>query len=336
MGFFKKDKESKNEKSDNGELKADGVASSSEIEMTIDSIRVSLGNYQRVVILKEKEGERFLPCWIGPTEADSIAVKLQGVSVPRPLTHDFTCTVINALGGSAICAVINKLENDTFYAKMRLECDGGIIEVDCRPSDAIAVAVRENVAIFAEEKVLEKAGVLIDPETGNPFESSSEEVPPSTEPAKERISAFSESVQSILSIAENEAERVNCSYVCTGHLLSALLSGTNIATEVIKSAGSDPAKIRLDIETLLKGNTEIEGGGIGLTPSVKEVIQTSIAEAKRLGADKVLPEHLLLGIMGTSDGIAANQLKNAGINQEMIYAELIRLYNRSQTGLSGE
>ena len=115
------------------------------IEMSIDSIRMSLMNYQRVVILKEKEAERYLPIWIGPAEADSIAVKLQDVSVPRPLTHDLLRSVIDALGGVVASIIVCDLRNDTFYAKIILTVEGGDLEIDSRPSDAIALAVRVGV-----------------------------------------------------------------------------------------------------------------------------------------------------------------------------------------------
>ena len=141
------------------------------IEMTVDSIRVSLMNYQRVVILKEKTNERYLPIWIGPSEADAIAVKLQGVSVPRPLTHDLLCSIIDALGATISSIVVSDLKNDTFFAKILLTVDGEQMEVDSRPSDALALAVRADVPIFAEEAVLEKAGIMLDKETGKPMAS---------------------------------------------------------------------------------------------------------------------------------------------------------------------
>ena len=122
------------------------------VEMSIDSIRVSLMNYQRVVILKEKMSDRYLPIWIGPAEADAIAVKLQGVEVPRPLTHDLLNEVIKTLGARVSSRIVCDLKNDTFYAKVMLEVDGGQIEVDSRPSDAIALAVRVEVPIYAGEK----------------------------------------------------------------------------------------------------------------------------------------------------------------------------------------
>jgi bifunctional DNase/RNase len=139
--------------------------------MTVDSIRVSLMNYQRVVILKEKAAERYLPIWIGPSEADAIAVKLQGVSVPRPLTHDLLVSIIDALGATINSIVVSDLKNDTFYAKILLSVDGEQMEVDSRPSDALALAVRAEVPIFAEDLVLDKAGILLDKETGKPLAS---------------------------------------------------------------------------------------------------------------------------------------------------------------------
>jgi hypothetical protein len=134
--------------------------------MVIESIRVSLMNYQRVVILKEKESDRYLPIWIGPAEADAIAVRLQEVAVSRPLTHDLLRSIIDALGGNVQYIVVNDLTNDTFYARIIMDVDGRTLEIDSRPSDAIALAVRVQAPIFAEETVLEKAGVRLDRETG--------------------------------------------------------------------------------------------------------------------------------------------------------------------------
>jgi bifunctional DNase/RNase len=160
------------------------------IEMSIESIRVSLVNYQRVVILKEKGAERYLPIWIGPAEADAIAVRLQEVAVARPLTHDLLRSVIDALGAQINCVIVNDLTNDTFYARLLLDVDGKSVEIDSRPSDAIALAVRADVPIFAEESVLDKAGVIldgdkvVDKDTVDPEEL-------------ERMSAFREFIESL-------------------------------------------------------------------------------------------------------------------------------------------
>ncbi len=144
------------------------------IEMTIDSIRVSLMNYQRVVILKEKMAERYLPIWIGPAEADAIAVRLQGVTVPRPLTHDLLHSALDALGATVNSIIVSDLKNDTFYARIILDVDGRQMELDSRPSDALALAVRVEAPIYAEEIVLDKAGILLDKETGKPVPQESE------------------------------------------------------------------------------------------------------------------------------------------------------------------
>jgi len=138
------------------------------IEMLIDSIRASLMSSQRVVILKEKEANRYLPIWIGPAEADAIAVKLQNIELPRPLTHDLLHDVVNALGASLNYVVVNDLQNDTFYAKLCVKFDGNELEIDSRPSDALALAVRTGVPIYAEETVLDKAGITLEEEAGKP------------------------------------------------------------------------------------------------------------------------------------------------------------------------
>jgi len=168
------------------------------VEMTIDSIRVSLMNYQRVVILKEKVAERYLPIWIGPAEADAIAVKLQSVTVPRPLTHDLLHSVIAALGATINSIIVSDLKNDTFYAKIILSVDGGQMEVDSRPSDALALAVRAEVPIYAEETVLDKASILLDKETGKPIPEEGETGGRTvSEEEKKRLAAFYDFIETL-------------------------------------------------------------------------------------------------------------------------------------------
>ena len=167
------------------------------IEMTIDSIRVSLMNYQRVVILKEKMAERYLPIWIGPAEADAIAVKLQGVTVPRPLTHDLLRSVVDTLGATIDSIIVSDLRNDTFYAKIILSVDGGQMEVDSRPSDALALAVRAEVPIYAEEAVLDKASILLDKETGKPLSEQGETGGKVSEEEMKRMSAFRDFINTL-------------------------------------------------------------------------------------------------------------------------------------------
>jgi len=167
-------------------------------EVSIESIRVSLVNYQRVVILKEKETERFLPIWIGPAEADAIAVRLQDVSVARPLTHDLLRSMIDTLGANVRFVLVNDLMNDTFFARIVLDVNGSDVEVDSRPSDAIALAVRAKVPIYVDESVLEKAGVVLD-ENGSAelgvTESEAREAVGEEE--LERMSAFRDFIESL-------------------------------------------------------------------------------------------------------------------------------------------
>ncbi len=132
-------------------------------EMSIDSIRVSLSTYQRVVVLKVKDSDdRYLPIWIGATEADAIALKLQDVSTPRPLTHDLIEAIITSLGAEVAHILVSDLSDDTFYAKIVLQHDGGQTEIDARPSDAIALAVRADAPIFADDSVIDKAALRMD------------------------------------------------------------------------------------------------------------------------------------------------------------------------------
>lgn len=130
------------------------------VEVTIDSVRVSLMSQHRVVVLKEVDGERYLPIWIGPFEADAITIELQGVEVNRPLTHDLLKSVVTLLGGEVLRVVINDLNNDTFYARIIMEVDGDEMEVDSRPSDAIALAVRCSAPVLVADQVMERAAIM--------------------------------------------------------------------------------------------------------------------------------------------------------------------------------
>ena len=129
------------------------------IKVTIDSVRASLLSQHRVVVLKEEGTERFLAIWIGPYEADAITIKLQGVEIARPLTHDLLQQGIDRLGAKVCHVLVNDLLDDTFYARVVMDRDGERIELDSRPSDAIALAVRTQAPIFVSESVMERAGV---------------------------------------------------------------------------------------------------------------------------------------------------------------------------------
>ena len=130
------------------------------IEMTVDSIRVHMPTGQHVVILKEKTAERYLPIWIGINEANAIALKITGMTPERPITHDLLANVLGAVDLTVDRIVVSSLANEVFYARIVASMSGRRLEIDSRPSDAIAVAVRVGAGIFVATDVLDRAGVL--------------------------------------------------------------------------------------------------------------------------------------------------------------------------------
>ncbi len=134
------------------------------IEVVIDSIRISLVSQHRIVLLKEIDGDRQLPIWIGPCEADAITIELQDVKVARPLTADLVNLVTKELGGEIAHVLIRELSEQVFHASLFIEAGEQTYEIDCRPSDAIALAVRAKVPILVNEAVIEEAGVQPEPD----------------------------------------------------------------------------------------------------------------------------------------------------------------------------
>jgi bifunctional DNase/RNase len=132
------------------------------VEMTVESVRINLATQQRVVILKATKQERYLFIWIAHAEAYAIAVELQGTNPPRPLTHDLLKNVISELGAKIVSIVISDLIEDIFYARIVLDVAGRHVEIDSRPSDAIALSVRTKTSIYVDESVLERAGMTLD------------------------------------------------------------------------------------------------------------------------------------------------------------------------------
>jgi hypothetical protein len=132
------------------------------VEMVVESVRVHMLSSKHVVILKDTVRDRYLPIWIGPWEASAIAMKLQGMTPERPLTHDLFVATLEGLGARVDQVVISELAEETFHARIVVQIDGRSVDVDARPSDALAVAVRTGVAIFAAEAVLDQAGLGAD------------------------------------------------------------------------------------------------------------------------------------------------------------------------------
>ncbi len=145
------------------------------IEVVIDSIRISLISQHRIVMLRDTDGERRLPIWIGPCEAEAITIELQDVEIARPVTHDLLKNVIEQMGGTVSHILINELNEQVFYARLFVDADGEMTEIDCRPSDAIAVAVRAKVPIFVDEAVMDEAGIFPETDVEEPVEADDPE-----------------------------------------------------------------------------------------------------------------------------------------------------------------
>jgi hypothetical protein len=142
------------------------------VEVVIDSVRVSLMSPQRVVVLRQTDVERYLPIWVGPYEAESITVALQEVEISRPLTHDLLKNLITLFNGKISRVEIIALKEDIFYGNIVTEIDGKIINIDSRPSDAIALAVRAHVPMLVSQAVMDEAGIV--PENNIQEETPSE------------------------------------------------------------------------------------------------------------------------------------------------------------------
>ena len=168
-------------------------------ELSIDSIRVSLSNYQRVVILKLKSKEMFIPIWVGPSEADAIAIKLQKVSLPRPLTHDLIISLLESLSISIEYVLIESMKDETFFAKIAIKNNDKIVMIDSRASDAIALAVRVTCPIYANDDVVEKVSVTLDHknETVNKKNKATNESNLSDEDNKTDMSQFADFIDTL-------------------------------------------------------------------------------------------------------------------------------------------
>src|SRR5919202_6659160 len=136
-------------------------------EMVIYGVSFDLGSKQPIVLLKTADGNRFLPIWIGHPEAAAILMKLQGASSPRPLTHDLMTDILGQLDAQIVRVTVTELRDNTFYAAITIISDGSELEIDSRPSDAIALAVRADAPIFADDRVIEESAIEFEGEDVN-------------------------------------------------------------------------------------------------------------------------------------------------------------------------
>ncbi len=178
------------------------------VEVIIDSVRVSLTNQQRIVVLREVDTERYLPIWIGPYEAEAITIALQEIEVSRPQTHDLLKNVLNHLSARLLRVEVLALREDVFYGNLVVDVKGQIVNIDSRPSDALALAVRAHVPILVAREVLDAAGIVPEqdiqdqPQQPAPHVTSADLEEPTVENAEsgggeERLSVFEDFLQNL-------------------------------------------------------------------------------------------------------------------------------------------
>lgn len=171
------------------------------VEVVIDSVRVSLTNQQRIVVLREENNERYLPIWIGPYEAEAITIALQEIEVARPQTHDLLKNILTTLNARLLRIEVVSLREDVFYGNLVVEVDGRTVYIDSRPSDALALAARARVPILVSKEVMDSAGVVPEEDLQNqrpsaaPSKAASEEG--EVEGSSARLSVFEDFLQNL-------------------------------------------------------------------------------------------------------------------------------------------
>jgi bifunctional DNase/RNase len=171
------------------------------VEVVIDSVRVSLTNQQRIVVLREINTERYLPIWIGPYEAEAITIALQEIEVARPQTHDLLKNVLSSLNARLLRVEVVALRDDVFYGNLVVEHNGEILNIDSRPSDALALAVRAHVPILVSRDVMEAASITPEKDLQTPEPEPGPESHPEPEAldeeSEERLSVFEDFLQKL-------------------------------------------------------------------------------------------------------------------------------------------
>jgi uncharacterized protein len=174
------------------------------VEVVIDSVRVSLTNQQRIVVLRETNNERYLPIWIGPYEAEAITIALQEIEVARPQTHDLMKNIMTTLNARLLRIEVISLREEVFYGNLVVEVDGRTVYIDSRPSDALALAARARVPILIAKEVMDSAGVIPEDDLQNqraapekPQRVSGDEPETEGEGSSARLSVFEDFLQNL-------------------------------------------------------------------------------------------------------------------------------------------
>lgn len=167
------------------------------VEVIIDSVRVSLTNQQRIVLLREESLERYLPIWIGPYEAEAITIALQEIEIARPQTHDLLIQTLDKIHARMIRVEVIALRGDVFYGNLVIESAGKVVHIDARPSDSIALAVRAHVPILVAREIFETAGITPEADLQDKIEETETEREPENLESNERLSVFEDFLQNV-------------------------------------------------------------------------------------------------------------------------------------------
>ena len=302
-------------------------------EMTIDHLRVNRLSNQRSVILKGKEVSKYLSIWIGEAEGNAIGLKLQGQDMLRPMTHDLMDSMIRDLGATVTRVVVSEMRGDMFLAYVALRINDTTIEVDSRPSDAIALAVRCGAPVFVAEGVLEQVGTDIDSETVEPTSTSAQFPPDFPNVTDDRL--FSERARSVFRQAGLEASQLGHAEIEPEDMLLALVAESEgIGAMVLTDLGADLGTI----QSRLQGQAERVERSLDSPPELgersKRVVRLALMGGSLLFNSRVSTGHLLMGFVLADDGLASAVLKESGIEIEAVREGVIE--SLAAAGESGE
>ena len=292
----------------------DGPAASdapTEEEVLVDSLRMNALAPNRVVFLKSKARERFLPIIVGVPEADAMAIALQKKQVPRPLTHDLMLSGFGALGASVTRVVVSRLEGETFLAQVHLNVGGRHEVLDARPSDSFALAVRAGAPIFVAEEVMERAGI----ESVQQTESGAYQVPSALQPT--------ERMQKVLTLAHEEMARFGRDRIGEEHaLLGILAEGSSVAARALFATGVQLTAARAAVAAVSGFGDSAAPKTVPAEPANPNLRDLVVEEASRLGNKWVGTEHLLFALLRGDDGVASTILRQLGVAPDAVRQQL--------------
>ena len=288
---------------------------------------------QRSVILKGKEVSKSLSIWIGEAEGNAIALKLQGQDMPRPMTHDLMDSMIRDLGATVSRVVVSEMSGETFLANVELQTNDTTLELDSRPSDAIALAVRCGAPVFVAEDVLEQVGIDIDSETAEPTRPRAQWPPDFPDVTDDRL--FTERAQRVLNQAGLEASQLGHAEIEPEDMLLALVKETDgIGARVLTNLGADLGEIKAKLKAQTKREESSSDSPPELGERSKRVVRLALMGGSWLFNSRVGTGHLLMGFVLADDGLASAVLKESGIEIEAVREGVIE--SLAAAGESGE